>query len=82
MWYKSQNGVKKWLLIFILNWLYWGIVYSIPVFVLGRDDEDNPAASFLFQTTFMAIFWTLVWDVWLSPILKRKYGVKSQSDNK
>jgi len=36
----------------------------------------------LFQTTFMAIFWTLIFDAWLSPMIMKKIGDKRETDKK
>jgi len=80
-WYKQQTGYKKWILIILLNWLYWGLVYGITRLIYNNH-EKHPIAAFLFQTTFMAIFWTLIFDAWLSPMIMKKIGDKRETDKK
>jgi predicted branched-subunit amino acid permease len=81
-WYKSQTGVRKWVLIFILNWLYWATAYGIGHILFSTyNEERHNGRAFLFQTTFMAIFWTLFFDGLISPKLKRKYAERKEADN-
>lgn len=70
-WYKSLRGIRKWSVVVVLNWLYWGFVNGITIFIF-RFEMEQSLSYFFYSTTFMAIFWTAVYDAWLGPLIKRK----------
>ena len=70
-WYKLQTGVKKIVIMFCLNWVYWFAV--IVLFdLIWPGAEAKSWAERLFYTTWMALWWTVLWDRWISKLIKQK----------
>ncbi|MCE3281656.1 MAG: hypothetical protein K0Q66_393 [Chitinophagaceae bacterium] len=74
--YRELEGPKKWLVYFILNWIYWGFIYGLVYFLIT--DQPTTIGEYLFMVTFMAFFWTLIYDMFLEPRLRGRKEKKEQ----
>ncbi len=59
-WYAGLTGYKKFLVSFIKNSIYWGL---IKLFVLWAEMEVFEWKKFLLLVTIMALIWTLLYDM-------------------
>lgn len=74
--YQRRRGWKKWLLQFILNWFYWGVVYGL-MYLWFMPGEQMTTPKLLLMITLMALFWTLFYDRLIAPWIKKKFGRSS-----
>jgi len=64
IYYKQLKGIRKWILSFLLNWMYWGCIYFLIYYVLPLEGERNRSIKeYLITVTIGAVLWTMIYSI-------------------
>lgn len=58
-WYSNLNPIKKLLVVFACNLLYWFIAYLLLLLLRAKEDT---LSEVVFDAIFMGVFWTLLFN--------------------
>lgn len=62
--YKELKGIQKWIISFLLNWVYWGFIYFFVYYVFPVEAERNRSIKeYLVTVTIGAVMWTIIYSI-------------------
>jgi hypothetical protein len=71
--YSELKGMRKWMISFLLNWIYWGFIYFLIYYVFPVQAERNRSVKeYLITVTIGAFFWTLLYSIKYKRLFKKR----------
>jgi hypothetical protein len=62
--YKALKGIWKWIISFLLNWVYWGFIYFFIYYVFPVEAElTRSIKEYLVTVTIGAVMWTIIYNI-------------------
>lgn len=74
--FKKISPLAKLSVLFSLNWLWWFLSSLIGDWIFY--DKEHSIVYHLFDATFMAFFWTLLWNFTIIKLVLKKVKIKVQ----
>lgn len=69
-WYQQQEGIKKFGVSLLLNWVYWALMYFLIYFII-ENHEKRTLEEYFITVSIAALLWTIV-DIPFKKWLRRR----------